>query len=188
MPTRSSSTAALRERLPERTGHRRDGNVLPSGQSGLQGMRHRDAFGPLRPDSVHPRRGRLQAQRGCGLPDPWAPAARQSAGIFSLLIHALVSGQGLREAAESALGELDGPPAQGEEPDAERLARLESALRLGPRENCWAPKNWSGSSARAGWRRRHSPSRSTRYWPRHRSRRRLPETRRPTSARPSPSP
>jgi len=59
------------------------------------------------------------------------PAARQSAGVFSLVIHALSSGLGLREAAESALGHLRGGVLRkGEEPDPEVLARLESALRL----------------------------------------------------------
>ena len=60
------------------------------------------------------------------------PAARQSSGIFSLVIHALAAGRGLREAAEFALGELDaGHLRKGEEPDADLVARLESALRLG---------------------------------------------------------
>jgi ADP-ribosylglycohydrolase len=59
------------------------------------------------------------------------PAARQSAGVFSLLIHALSSGHGLREAAESALGQLlGGVLRKGENPDPEVVARLEAALRL----------------------------------------------------------
>ncbi|WP_230009425.1 ADP-ribosylglycohydrolase family protein, partial [Microbacterium sp. Bi128] len=59
------------------------------------------------------------------------PAARQSAGVFSLLIHALSSGHGLREAAESALGQLlGGILRKGENPDPEVVARLEAALRL----------------------------------------------------------
>ena len=62
------------------------------------------------------------------------PAARQSAGVFSLLIHALSSGHGLREAAESALGQLlGGILRKGENPDPEVVARLEAALRLGRR-------------------------------------------------------
>ena len=60
------------------------------------------------------------------------PAARQSAGIFSLLIHALTAGQGLREAADYALGQLNaGHLRKGEEPDPDVIARLEAALRLG---------------------------------------------------------
>jgi ADP-ribosylglycohydrolase len=60
------------------------------------------------------------------------PAARQSAGIFSLVIHALTAGKGLREAAVYALGQLDaGHLRKGEEPDPDVIARLEAALRLG---------------------------------------------------------
>ncbi|SFU14266.1 ADP-ribosylglycohydrolase family protein [Arthrobacter sp. ov118] len=59
------------------------------------------------------------------------PAARQSAGVFSLVIHALASGLGPREAAESALGHLRGGVLRkGEDPDPDVMARLESALRL----------------------------------------------------------
>lgn len=59
------------------------------------------------------------------------PAARQSAGVFSLVIHALSSGRGLREAAESALGHLRGGILRkGEDPDPDVVARLEAALRL----------------------------------------------------------
>ena len=59
------------------------------------------------------------------------PAARQSAGVFSLVIHALASGLGLREAAESAFGHLRGGILRkGEEPDPDVVARLEAALRL----------------------------------------------------------
>lgn len=59
------------------------------------------------------------------------PAARQSAGVFSLVIHALTAGNGLREAAVYALGQLDaGYLHKGEEPDPDLLARLEAALRL----------------------------------------------------------
>ena len=59
------------------------------------------------------------------------PAARQSAGVFSLVIHALAGGLGPREAAESALGRLRGGVLRrGEEPDADVVARLEAALRL----------------------------------------------------------
>ncbi len=59
------------------------------------------------------------------------PAARQSAGVFSLVIHALSSGHGLRKAAESALGHLRGGILRkGEDPDPDVVARLEAALRL----------------------------------------------------------
>ncbi|MET1022022.1 MAG: ADP-ribosylglycohydrolase family protein [Arthrobacter sp.] len=60
------------------------------------------------------------------------PAARQGAGVFSLIIHALSNGQGLREAAEFALGQLDaGQLHKDERVDQDLLARLEAALRLG---------------------------------------------------------
>jgi ADP-ribosylglycohydrolase len=59
------------------------------------------------------------------------PAARQSAGVFSLVIHGLATGRELREAAESALGQLRGGVLRrGEDPDADLVARLEAALRL----------------------------------------------------------
>ncbi len=59
------------------------------------------------------------------------PAARQGAGVFSLVIHALASGAGLREATESALGRLRGGVLRkGEDPDPDLVARLEAALRL----------------------------------------------------------
>ncbi len=59
------------------------------------------------------------------------PAARQSAGAFSLLIHALVNGGTLRGAADQVLAHLrDGKLAKGEEPDPALLERLASALRL----------------------------------------------------------
>jgi ADP-ribosylglycohydrolase len=59
------------------------------------------------------------------------PAARQSSGVFSLVIHALSSGHELREAAEAALGHLRGGILRkGEEPDPDVVARLEAALRL----------------------------------------------------------
>lgn len=59
------------------------------------------------------------------------PAARQGAGVFSLLIHALATGSGLREAAEVALGQLDaGVLHKDEAPDPDVVARLEAALRL----------------------------------------------------------
>jgi ADP-ribosylglycohydrolase len=54
------------------------------------------------------------------------PSARQSAGTFSLLIHRLVAGDGLREAAAEALAHTAG--LEGVAP--ELLERLESALRL----------------------------------------------------------
>ncbi|ALV45876.1 hypothetical protein MB46_10675 [Arthrobacter alpinus] len=55
------------------------------------------------------------------------PAARQSSGAFSWLIHALVmGGLGLREAAASARDRAVAEPAA----DPELLARLEAALRL----------------------------------------------------------
>lgn len=59
------------------------------------------------------------------------PAARQGAGVFSLLIHALTAGHGLREAAEFGLRELGaGHLRKGEEPDPDLIARLQAALRL----------------------------------------------------------
>ncbi|MGO4803753.1 ADP-ribosylglycohydrolase family protein [Arthrobacter sp. 2MCAF15] len=59
------------------------------------------------------------------------PAARQSAGVFSLLIHALASGLELREAAQAALGHLRGGVLRkGEEPDPDVVARFEAALQL----------------------------------------------------------
>jgi len=59
------------------------------------------------------------------------PSARQSAGAFSLVIHALTAGQGLREAADYALGYLRGGNLpNGEAPDPALLERMEAALRL----------------------------------------------------------
>ncbi|MEO5779960.1 MULTISPECIES: ADP-ribosylglycohydrolase family protein [Arthrobacter] len=59
------------------------------------------------------------------------PAARQGAGIFSLLIHAVTAGLALREAAEFALRHLREEPLQrGEAPDAALIGQLEAALRL----------------------------------------------------------
>jgi len=59
------------------------------------------------------------------------PAARQSAGVFSVLIHALVSGQDLHGAAGAALSHLqDGPLPKGEEPDPALVDRLTASLRL----------------------------------------------------------
>lgn len=54
------------------------------------------------------------------------PSARQSAGTFSLLIHRLVSGDGLREAAAEALAHTAG--LDGVAPELPE--RLEAALRL----------------------------------------------------------
>ncbi|WP_160664895.1 ADP-ribosylglycohydrolase family protein [Pseudarthrobacter sp. ATCC 49987] len=60
------------------------------------------------------------------------PAARQSAGIFSLVIHALLAGHGLRPAAEYALGHLDTVQLRKDERvDPDLISRLEAALRLG---------------------------------------------------------
>lgn len=59
------------------------------------------------------------------------PSARQSAGAFSLVIHALTTGHGLREAAEFALGHLQEEKlGRGEEPDPALSGRLQAALRL----------------------------------------------------------
>ncbi|WP_427130624.1 ADP-ribosylglycohydrolase family protein [Pseudarthrobacter sp. S9] len=59
------------------------------------------------------------------------PSARQSAGVFSLVIHALTTGHGLREAAEYALGHLRaGKLRKGEDPDPALVERLDAALRL----------------------------------------------------------
>ena len=69
------------------------------------------------------------------------PAARQSAGVFSLIIHSLTAGHGLREAARFALGELDaGHLRKGEEPDPDLVARLDAALRLGGSGERLAPE------------------------------------------------
>ena len=54
------------------------------------------------------------------------PAARQSAGIFSLLIHRLVSGEELRAAAEAVAAHAAGLP----DVAPELPQRLEAALRL----------------------------------------------------------
>ncbi|WP_346959197.1 ADP-ribosylglycohydrolase family protein [uncultured Arthrobacter sp.] len=59
------------------------------------------------------------------------PSARQSAGVFSLLIHALVSGKDLHEAAGAALSQLqEGRLPKGEDPDPALVDRLAAALRL----------------------------------------------------------
>ena len=59
------------------------------------------------------------------------PSARQSAGAFSLVIHALTTGHGLREAAEFALGHLhEEKLGRGEAPDPALSGRLQAALRL----------------------------------------------------------
>ena len=59
------------------------------------------------------------------------PAARQAAGIFSLLIQDIATGTAVRAAAENALGYLqDQPLGRGEAPDAGLAGRLEAALRL----------------------------------------------------------
>lgn len=59
------------------------------------------------------------------------PSARQSAGAFSLLIHALANGAGLHEAAGVALSRLQaGRLPRGEEPDPALLERLAASLRL----------------------------------------------------------
>jgi ADP-ribosylglycohydrolase len=70
------------------------------------------------------------------------PAARQGAGVFSLLIHALTAGQDLRAAAEFALAQLGaGHLRKGEEPDADLVARLEAALRLAGAKVPLAPED-----------------------------------------------
>lgn len=70
------------------------------------------------------------------------PAARQGAGVFSLVIHALTAGQGLREAARFALEQLGaGHLRKGEEPDADLVARLEAALRLAGAKVPLAPED-----------------------------------------------
>jgi len=59
------------------------------------------------------------------------PSARQSAGVFSLLIHSLVNGGSLHEAAGFALAQLQaGRLPRGEEPDPALLERLAASLRL----------------------------------------------------------
>lgn len=57
------------------------------------------------------------------------PAARQSAGIFSLLVHRLVSGEGLREAAAAVTKQAAALP----DVAPELPARLEAAVRLADR-------------------------------------------------------
>jgi ADP-ribosylglycohydrolase len=69
------------------------------------------------------------------------PAARQAAGVFSLLIHALASGSDLHDAARNAIGRLDeGLLHQGEVPDPDLVARLEAALRLSGNGRLLAPE------------------------------------------------
>ncbi|MGP4033889.1 ADP-ribosylglycohydrolase family protein [Pseudarthrobacter sp. 1C304] len=83
------------------------------------------------------------------------PAARQSAGAFSLVIHALASGHNLRDAAEFAVRQLDGASGGGAGPDGARLrtdemvdpgltARLEAALRLGVAGSAPGPGDLAG--------------------------------------------
>ena len=70
------------------------------------------------------------------------PAARQSAGIFSLVIHALAAGQGLRAAAEFGLSRLDaGHLRKGERPDPDVVARTQAALRLAAAGVVLAPED-----------------------------------------------
>lgn len=70
------------------------------------------------------------------------PAARQAAGIFSLLIQAMAAGLAPREAAESALRHLrEEPLGRGEAPDDALLAQLAAALRLsGPDDGSGTPQ------------------------------------------------
>jgi ADP-ribosylglycohydrolase len=59
------------------------------------------------------------------------PAARQSSGALSLMIHSLTAGHGLREAADYALAHLrEGSLGRNESPDPVLIERLEAALRL----------------------------------------------------------
>lgn len=59
------------------------------------------------------------------------PSARQSAGVFSLLIHALIGGRSLQEAAGFALAHLqEGRLPKGEEPDPALVERLTASLCL----------------------------------------------------------
>ncbi len=82
------------------------------------------------------------------------PSARQSAGIFSLLIHALVSGRSLREAAEYALGLFANGPLRKDEkvdPDVDGPAWHRTAAWHRP---CTAgaggagPDSWCGPGGR----------------------------------------
>jgi ADP-ribosylglycohydrolase len=77
------------------------------------------------------------------------PSARQSAGAYSLVIHALTAGQGLREAAEYALRYLlGGNLPNGEAPDPALVERMEAALRLsGPAGQTPAGKTPLGSTS-----------------------------------------
>lgn len=59
------------------------------------------------------------------------PSARQSAGVFSLLIHSLANGGGLHEAAAVALAQLqEGRLPRAEEPDPALVGRLTASVRL----------------------------------------------------------
>jgi ADP-ribosylglycohydrolase len=61
------------------------------------------------------------------------PAARQGSGALSLMIHFLVAGHGLREAAGYALAHLrEADLGRSESPDPVLVERLEAALRLAP--------------------------------------------------------
>ena len=58
------------------------------------------------------------------------PSARQSAGVFSLLIHSLANGGSLQQAAAVALSQLqEARLPRGEEPDPALLDRLTASLR-----------------------------------------------------------
>ncbi|MDQ0755892.1 ADP-ribosylglycohydrolase family protein [Arthrobacter sp. B3I4] len=59
------------------------------------------------------------------------PSARQSAGVFSLLVHALANGRSLQDAASAALEQLqEGRLPRGEQPDSDLIDRLATAQRL----------------------------------------------------------
>ena len=113
------------------------------------------------------------------------PSARQSAGVFSLLIHSLVQGQGLLDAAQVAADHVRSDA----EAAPELCERLSAALRLAGeatapepgRGDCSPPRTWSANSGKAGWRRRHSPSGFTQFWPQRRvARRQVAAAQRPS--------
>ncbi|BAS17412.1 adp-Ribosyl-[Dinitrogen reductase] hydrolase [Arthrobacter sp. Hiyo8] len=107
------------------------------------------------------------------------PSARQSAGAFSVLVHKVTAGSDVRTAAEHALSVVSAlpDPAPSSWGASGRRWNCLPPARCSARKN--SPRNW----ARAGSRRRHSPSGSMRCW-RPRGQRRRGVIRPPISARP----
>ena len=139
-------------------------------------MRHGDALCPVRPHPLHRGGAIYKLSADAASLTHGHPAARQSAGIFSLVIHALTSGAACARQRTTPSDTCDaGHLRKGEDPDPDVVARLEAALRLAAAGvDVLAPRTWSASSARGGWRREALASRSMRCWPRFRTRRRLP--------------